>query len=328
MCAIIFSVSYSLRSEEIDTRSFDDSPIRNPIQNPAWFKVSFLDFKDDVNEARDSNKKAILIYFGQKYCPYCKQFLDNNFSKKDILHYTKKNFDVIAINVRGNRSVTNLAGKSMDEKQFAISQGANFTPSLLFINLKGKKVLKLVGYQPPYRFRAAMEYVADKHYKKESYSAYLRRAVRDDSVKIGKLNKQPFILKAVTDLSKKRAKPLLVMFEQSDCHSCDLLHASPLKKKESLDKLKKFSVVQLNMWSENSVITPKGKRVVIKKWAEKLNVNYAPTLIFFDPNGKEVMRSESVMHFYRLNSVLQFIVEKAYLKYKNYAEWKLQKSPK
>ncbi|MBC7945625.1 MAG: hypothetical protein H7X91_10275, partial [Burkholderiales bacterium] len=36
-----------------------------------WFKASFLDFRDDISEAR-ANDKRLILYFSMVGCPYCK----------------------------------------------------------------------------------------------------------------------------------------------------------------------------------------------------------------------------------------------------------------
>ncbi len=172
---LLISVSYSSAwSANNKSPAFANTPTVNPIVNPKWFKVSFLEINDDIEDARKAGKKGILLYFGQKRCPYCKLFLDNNYSQKNIVSYTQKHFDVIAINVRGNKSVVNMAGKTMTEKEFAISEKAELTPTLLFIDTTGKRVLKLIGYQSPKRYRAAMTYIVGSHYKTLSFKAYLK----------------------------------------------------------------------------------------------------------------------------------------------------------
>lgn len=51
----------------------------------------------------------------------------------------------------------------------------------------------------------------------------------------------------------------MVLFEQGNCHACDLLHSSPLNKPEILDALESITSVQLNMWANTAVVTPDGK---------------------------------------------------------------------
>jgi hypothetical protein len=99
-----------------DDLFFDDQPLKEDIVHPQWFKVSFLELQDDLIEARKSKKRGLIIYFGQKRCPYCKARLENNWGRKDILAYTLENFDVIGINVRVQKQLTGFDGKEYTEK--------------------------------------------------------------------------------------------------------------------------------------------------------------------------------------------------------------------
>ncbi len=171
---LLSGIANNVDAAKLNASTFSDKPTAKPIVNPKWFKVSFLEINEDIADARTAGKKGILLYFGQKRCPYCKLFLDNNYSQKDIVSYTQKYFDVVAINVRGTKSVVNMAGKSMTEKQFAISEKANLTPTLLFIDVTGKRVLKLIGYQAPKRYRAAMTFVVEGHFKTTTFRKYYK----------------------------------------------------------------------------------------------------------------------------------------------------------
>ena len=42
---------------------------------PHWFKESFLDFEEDVDEAAAAGKR-VMIYFHQEGCPYCAKLVD------------------------------------------------------------------------------------------------------------------------------------------------------------------------------------------------------------------------------------------------------------
>ena len=148
---------------------FDDAPLEEPLAFPDWFKLSFLDLREDVEEVRESGKQGLMIYFGQKYCAYCKQLLETDLGAEDIQGYVREHFDVIGIDIHGDRTVTDLNGEELTESALAIREKTNFTPSLIFYNTAGEEVLRLRGYYPPYRFRAALEYVADAHYKDENF---------------------------------------------------------------------------------------------------------------------------------------------------------------
>jgi thioredoxin-related protein len=133
---------------------FDDTPLKQDIILPGWFKLSFLELYEDLKDAKKNHKRGLILYFGQKDCPYCKAHLEKNWGDRGIVTYTRKNFDVVAIDVRGDRPVADFDGKIFNsEKEFAARKKTNFTPSLLFYNLKGKEIFRLSGYHPPYQFR-------------------------------------------------------------------------------------------------------------------------------------------------------------------------------
>ena len=58
--------------QDEDIADFVDSPLEDPLSHPEWFKLSFLDVREDLEEAIESGKKGVIVYFGQKRCPYCK----------------------------------------------------------------------------------------------------------------------------------------------------------------------------------------------------------------------------------------------------------------
>lgn len=314
-----------------DSIIFDDRPLDEPLVLPDWFKLSFLEISADIKEAKEQNKKGLIIYFGQKYCPYCKAHIKNNWEQDDIVKYTHKNFDVIAINVKGQRPVVNVDGKTYTEKTFSALKKTNFTPSILFYNTKGQEVLRLRGYRPPYQFRAALEYVADRHYAKETFRNYLARA--ESALNFGKaeLNTNDIFNSPPYLLDRRRIKaeqPLMVIFERKRCHACDVLHGGPFARPEIESELLKLEAVQLDMNSNKILITPDGKKLTANQWANKLNINYSPTILFFDESGKEIIRIESVVWFYRLHNVLNYVLSGAYKKYATFQLWRQSRNMK
>jgi len=115
---------------------------------------------------------------------------------------------------------------------------------------------------------------------------------------------------------------LAVFFEEPTCHACDVLHSDPLQDKGIVANLKKMETIQLDMKSDTAVITPTGEHTTARLWAKKLQLYYAPTIIFFDESGREILRIDSVIRFYRLNNVLIYILSKAYLDYPSFQVWR------
>jgi len=270
----------------------------------------------------------VLFYFGRKDCPYCKVHLAKNWSDRGIVAYTRKHFDVIAIDVRGDRPVTDYKGKVYkSEKEYAAKLRTNFTPSFLFVDLQGNEVLRLTGYHPPYQFRAVLEFIADKHYQYEPLRAYIARGETIAGLEESELNEHDIFSAPPFALGRNKfpAKvPLAVLFEQPTCHACNVLHAGPLVNEKIISKFKQMEVVQLDRNSDTPVITPGGEKLSAKKWAEQLGLYYSPTIIFFDEVGKEILRVDSVIRFYRLNGVMDYILSKGYKEYETFQLWRQQ----
>ena len=76
------------------------------------------------------------------------------------------------------------------------------------------------------------------------------------------------------------------------------------------------------MNTETPVVTPAGVRSTARAWAEELGLYYAPTIIFYDEQGVEIMRVDSVIRFYRLRNVLNYVLTKAYVKEPSFQVWR------
>jgi thioredoxin-related protein len=308
-----------------DPLQFDDTPLKDALELPGWFSLSFLDLQDSLDEALEAGKKGLIIYFGRKDCPYCKAQLEINWGKRDIVDYTREHFNVIAIDVTGQRMVTDFDGQSYTEKDFASRMQTDFTPSLLFYETRGRLALRLPGFRPPYQFRAALEYVADAHYLNEPYGDYLARAEEAFSYGRDELNDNDAFLPRPFHLDRSREKgkrPLVVFFEHPICHACDVLHAGPLANPEVNQRLQQMDAYQINLASHEPVITPGGRKTTTNDWARDLKLSFAPTLIFFDENGGEIIRIDSVIQLYRLNNVLLYVLTKGYEEYPTFQVWK------
>ena len=298
-----------------DELAFDDAPLEYSLHYPAWFHLSFLQLREDLQDAKTFGKRGLMVYFGQAYCPYCKALIEGNFGRRDIEQYTRKYFDVVAIDIHGDKPVTDFNGRVMSEKAYAAREKIQFTPSLIFYDTDGTEALRLQGYYPPYKFRAALEYVADSHYREESFRDYLERANPPLSFEPDGLNEADFFSPPPYALDRTRIAgemPLLVFFEQGKCHACDVLHSAPLQNPEIRRLLSRFETVQLDIHDDAAVITPGGKHTTSSAWAGELGLFYTPTLMFFDEQGNEIIRVDSVVGFYRLRKVLEYVLSGAY----------------
>ncbi len=227
---LMFSIT-AFAAEDADL-VFDDSQLEEELVYPDWFQLSLGDLRDDLAEAKKAGKKGIVTYFGQKRCAYCEQFFKTSLSDTDINNYLQKHYDLIAFNIWGIDDITDTDGTSYTERDLSVHYKANFTPSLVFYDEQGTPVFRLRGFYPPYKFRAALQYVAEEFYKTETFSEYFERANPGEYFLLGGLTERDFFLTQPYDLEsiRKNNKPTAVLFEQGNCHTCDLLHSGPLSK--------------------------------------------------------------------------------------------------
>ena len=77
----------------------DDGLYKEP-----WFLESFLELPDDLEDARKSGKRFVVMW-ELKGCPYCKETHFVNFARNDISDYFMANFVVLQLNIIGSRKV-------------------------------------------------------------------------------------------------------------------------------------------------------------------------------------------------------------------------------
>lgn len=308
-----------------DTELFDDEPLQDVIEYPSWFKKSFLDLPADLEEAIADGKKGIAVYFGQKRCPYCLQLMDVNFGESDIVQYTRTNFDVIPIDIWSVEEMTDLSGEVLAQRDYAAREEATFTPTLMFYNAEGELALRLRGYYPPFYFRAALEYVVGEHYRREPFNVYLERGDETLTFEPGDLVEEEFFAQPPYMLDRSvipSDRALAVFFEQGHCHACTILHGHTLTDPAIRQFFGQLDVVQLDMRQDIPVVTPDGQRTTAKAWAKELGLFYAPSILFFDERGNELLRVDSVAHFFRLRNVLNYVANRGYLYEPSYQRWR------
>lgn len=282
--------------------------------HPAWFKESFLDFGEDIDEASAAGRR-LALYFWQPGCPYCNRLWEHNMEVDGINESFSASFDVVAINMWGDQEVVTVGGKQFSEKQLARALDVDFTPTLLFYDENRKIVLRLNGYLPPERFKLALDYAAGDHQPGQSFNAY----VADKSSTGGELARSQEFFKSASDtlVDRRQApgkRPLAVIFETADCASCEEFHDVTLKHKETRGLLANMDVVQLDARSENPVMLPDGQILTPAKWAGLLKLSYYPSLVFFDEAGEQIMLMNAYFRNFHTQSVFAYVLDKGYLK--------------
>lgn len=283
-----------------------------PTYYPDWFKTSFLELEDDVAEAAEVGKR-LMILFHQDNCPYCNAFVEKNLAQKDIEDTLKEKFDVIEINMWGDREVASVQGNVYTEKSFAAALNVQFTPTVLFLTETGELSLRVNGYYDPDQFRLALDFVSQKMEKTTTFDDYVREQTVEPSSK--SLVERAYFSGPPTELADrpgKSTKPLLLFFEQGSCRNCESLHDTILSKDGSRELLAKFDVYQIDMWGRDAFETPDGKKLTGRELSGEMGISYAPTLVLYSADGEEVIRSEAWFKTFHTQSILDYVASEAW----------------
>jgi len=280
---------------------------------PAWFKESFLDIADDVEEATENNKH-VMLFFQLNGCPYCDRMLTEIFDSDRYKDYIQKHFDVIAINVRGDRDIAFNKEVSLTEKELSEMLKVWATPGIVFLNSKNKQVIRVNGYRSPARFFHIMEFVSSNAYKTQKLASYLDQHLDRG---VYKFQANP-MFKDIADLSSVKG-PLALIFEDSSCNDCKEFHNKLLAYPDVQKEMSRFTVVRLDAESNATIMDVGGKNTTPKKLAESLSMTYRPGVVLY-ADGKQLRRYDSLMFRHHFKEGLRWIGSGAY-KTENYKKY-------
>jgi thioredoxin-related protein len=156
--------------------------LEDGLYTQDWFLQSFLDLKLDLADTAAGGKRLAILW-EQRGCPYCKDMHTINFADPEINDYVRANFNVIQLNLWGDRPVTDFDGQEMSEKALARKWGIIYTPTLQFLpesvaevgskNGRDAEVMRMPGYFRPFHFSAMFHYVREKRYADLHFQRYL-----------------------------------------------------------------------------------------------------------------------------------------------------------
>jgi len=278
-------------------------------EHPDWFKESFLDLAEDTSQAAESGRHVIL-FMHLNDCPYCHRMIEDNFKHSPYTDFIKENFDVIQLNIKGDREIAFNAETSVSEKDLATLLKVRYTPTVIFLNGDNKSVLRLNGYRSVRDFGYALEYVQQKAYLNATLSQFIDSRPPEKQYSF---RSHPQ-LKQITDLQSVAAGPLAILFEDSHCDLCDELHDGHLNSPDVRSVLENFTFVRLDARSSDPIIDPEGNKTTPKDFAEKLGLSYRPGFVLYD-KGKEISRIDGLLYRYHFEETLRYVGERLYEKY-------------
>ena len=304
--------------------------VRANIIYPTWFKTSFYDLPDDLNDARDAGKRGIIVFFSQKNCNHCQAFIEATFKDPAVEKRVRANYDVIHMEIFSDVEVTDIDGSITSVKDFVDKHRAYLTPTVLFYGVENARLLKILGFYPPEKFQKVLDYIDGGHYKTVKLNQYLHnKQLKKIAARSGSLmNDNLFITPPYDTLSVKTETklPTLVLFETPNCHACRRFHDRVLRNANVRKKLPGFQAIQLNS-SDNTtkVTTPDGRQLTPKQWFKELQLVYDVSTVFFNEQGKEVHRNDAETGIHRMAFTMDYVLEKGYLEEKQVNRWRREK---
>jgi thioredoxin-related protein len=169
---------------ELRLKPYTTEYTRKKLHTQPWFLNSFLDLKDDLEEATTQGKRFAIIW-ELAGCSYCRETHLVNFARSDIGEFIQNNYEILQLDLRGSREVIDFDGTKLTERELAKRNNIRFTPTIQFFsdslnNLesenrsKSMEVSRMPGYFRPQHFLMMFNYVLDKGYEYGDYRSYLK----------------------------------------------------------------------------------------------------------------------------------------------------------
>ena len=281
---------------------------------PSWFKDSFLDFADDVDEAFDSGKH-VMLFFHLEACPYCTRMLVESFEPELLSKRIQQDFDVIEINIKGDRLIQFNETLALSEKQLAETLEVQATPAIIFLNKDNKFITRVNGYRSPDRFEQILNYVSDNAYASVSLESYMQDNLKRDVYTL----RDHSLFSGETDLSIQG--PVAVIIEDTSCSDCAELHDRMLGREDVLQQLEKFTVLRFNAESDIQIQGLDGQETNVREFISNHKILYRPAILLID-DSTIIKRYDSLPFSYHFREGLRFVADGFYKNelYKDYSE--------
>ena len=282
------------------------------IADPYWFKQSFLELEDDASEAAEENRQ-VLLYFHQKGCPYCYAMVRNNFLDPQLSGFIRDHFDVISLNIWGDREVTLADGSVLSEKALAEKWKIQYTPTLVFLKPTGEAGLRIDGYRPKAVFSKILDYVVSGNQDTPLSQLLIEKSASS-------MYSQPYLL-STQAMVAVMDQPKALLVEYPGCKSCNDFHTDLLARPDVNAQLKYFAVARIDATSDQRAVFPDGRTMPAADWVREAGLSYFPSLILYDRSGQEQLRIDSYVRAFHLNSALEYVSAGHFERYKSFQRY-------
>jgi thioredoxin-related protein len=108
--------------------------------------------------------------------------------------------------------------------------------------------------------------------------------------------------------ARRDGKRLMVYFGQDGCPYCKLLMQTTFTETRVVDKTRKnFVPIALNLWGDREVTWVDGRRMSEKELGRLMQVQFTPTLLFFDEKAGVIVRLNGYQAPNRMEAALDYV---------------------
>ena len=324
---------------------------RERLEYPEWFAQSFYDLPGDLDDAVARGKRGIALFFSAETCLHCVAMARSTFQDPEVVRRFSGQFDVIAVDVFSDVEMVGLDGEVYRARELSEHERATFTPTLLFVDESGERMLRFVGFADPERMHVILDYLESDAWRRESLRDYAAR-LRDETVATadttapaapGAEDVLTGFQQPPADLAAQRTanpRPSLVLFERDECEECRRLREQILEHPAIQEVLAEFHTLRLNTDQNGAVVLPDGRYGTAGALAAELALAHRPALVFFAEDGEEAFRMDStwlIDHSGQLPDAtrqdllesflarLDYVASGAYRDWPQYQRWRAQR---
>ena len=272
---------------------------------PDWFKESFLEIADDADEAGEAGRH-LMLFFELNGCPYCDRMLTESFEAEPLSSYIQANFDVIAINIQGDREIAYNEEISVSEKQLGEILKVYSTPALIFLDRDNQQIIRVNGYRAPERFQQVLEFVATRAYRSTTLDDHLQAKLDRNVYQL----RDHALFSEVSDLSTVDG-PLMLVFEDGSCYDCREFHDGLLADARVRAEIEAFTVVRLDADSSQPIIDVTGRTTTPAELAREYQMIYRPGVLLFN-EGELWRRHDSLIYPHHFSESLRYVAGEHY----------------
>jgi thioredoxin-related protein len=325
---------------------------RERLEYPEWFAQSFYDLPGDIDDAVARGKRGIALFFSAETCLHCVAMARSTFQDPQVVRRLSGQFDVIAVDVFSDVEMIGLDGETHRARELSEHERATFTPTLLFVDDSGERMLRYVGFANAERMHLILDYLESDAWRSESLRDFAVRVLEETAPRVDVVEGGEDVApgaamtgfqQAPADLAAQRTanpRPSLVLFERSGCEECRRLREQILEHPEVQEVLAGFHALRLNTDEGGIAVLPDGRHGTAEALAAQLALTHRPGLVFFAADGEEAFRMDStwlIDHSGQLPDAtrqdlldsflarLEYVSSGAYRDWPQYQRWRAQR---